>query len=243
MVVAANFTENIHGITFARLVLGEAVDNHLTLNAQALIVDATATAHREHGVQAQISAGYGCCAGGVANAHLAGIEQVVALIDAHIGHLDAHLQCGLRLLPGHGRSLGKVICAPGHLLLVNMVHSAQIEGCACVAHKYIGLGMACQYRSTGRAALVAINHLLGYLLRIGANTIFSDAVVTAHQHHGTFELGGHATGHGSKLLHHLLQLAQILAGLIDAAPASTHAGSCLLIQGRDYNFFHYIYSS
>ena len=124
MVIAAHLAEDIHCVALARLVLSQAIDNYLPFNTHAFIVNAAAAAHRKLGVQTQEGAGDSGGGSGVTNAHLAGIEQIVALVDAHIRHVHAHLERGFRLLLGHGRALGEVFRTPGYLSLVNVVDIA-----------------------------------------------------------------------------------------------------------------------
>ena len=239
MVIAAHLAEHIHCIALHRLILRQAVDNNLTLNFHTFIINTAATANGQQRVNTEISAHNRRCRGCIANAHLAGVKQVIALVNANVSHLHASLEASLCLLARHRRSLRKVIRAPRHLLLVHLRQIAQIKRRACVAHEYISLRMTRQHRCTCRTAHIAVNHLARNLLRISTHAILRNTMVAAHQHHRTLQLLGQlAAGHTGELYHHLLQLAQICSRFIHLRKALAYSLHTLHVQCRNFNFFH-----
>ena len=183
VVIAADLTENVHRITLLRHIFGQTVDNNLTFNLHAFVIDTAATADSQLRVQSQKCAGNSRGRGGIADAHFACIKHIVALVDAHISHFNADSNRFFRLLARHRRSLGKIVRSPGYLFLINLGQIAQIKGSAYIADENIGVRMTSQHGSSGSTAHITVNHLTRNLLRISADAVFRNTVVTAHQNH------------------------------------------------------------
>ena len=105
------------------------------------------------------------------------------MVDAHISHFDANGNSLFGLLTSHSWTLGEVFGSPSYLFLINLGQIAQIKGSAYIADENIGVRMTCQHGGSGSTAHIAVNHLARNLLRISADTVFRNTVVTAHQNH------------------------------------------------------------
>ena len=120
MVIAADLAENVHCIALLRHIFCQAVDNNLTFNLHAFVIDAAAAADSQLRVQSQKGAGNSggrCC---IADTHFTGIKQIIALVDAHISHFDANSNSLFSLLARHSGTLGEVFGSPSHLFLIDL---------------------------------------------------------------------------------------------------------------------------
>ena len=171
--------------------------------------------------------------GGVADAHLPGGDELVPRLDALARQVDAHLDHGPGLLPGHGRTLGDVAGAPAQLAVQHrrMIHLGEHPH---VHRNHLGPRHPGHLVDVAGAPGDAQGHRRGNRgVGLGDPLGHHPVVRTQHQH--TLALGLHLggaqqPGHAG---HHILQLPQTIEGLGYLVPMGAALGHGRLIQGLD----------
>ena len=117
VVVAPHLAQYVHAIARYGLIHFQPLTYHFRFDFHPFIVDTAATACGQFRRQIQEPGGDSCSGGGIGYAHLPGFQQVAPPVDGFVRDPHPRFQCGNSLLFCHGRPLGEIICAPGHLAL------------------------------------------------------------------------------------------------------------------------------
>ena len=128
---AAQFGQDVQRVGGVRPVQLDGGADRLCLAGQAGVGQARPPAGQLRRGPIQQQTGYGGGGGGIADAHLAADQQVVALILQPARLLDAEADGFLRLLPAHGRTGGDISRAAGALMSGHaglVLDHAHVEG-------------------------------------------------------------------------------------------------------------------
>ena len=187
VIIAAHFTEHIQPVPGFRFIYFQSPADHFRFNFQPFIVDAAAPSNRQLGRQIQKACGDSSRRGCIGDSHLSGLQKIATAVNGFIGHTHTGFQRRNSLLTGHRRPPGKILRTPGNLALPHMGKPVQVKIRPYVHHNDIRTGMTGHHIGACRAPAIPVDHLQGHFLGKGADAVFADTVIPAHEQHHRFQ--------------------------------------------------------
>ena len=228
----AQLGEHIQRVSGIGLIPRNAPPDGIQLAGKPRVGKARTTAcHPLHGLTQQ-NRSHGAGGGGVANAHLAGGDEPVAVVRQLPGKGNARPNGLHGLRPAHGRANRKVCCAGCNAAVSHAGHrfarDAHIHG------QHVTMGGAGHLANTGAAHGEVLSHGTGHFLPGLAHALRHHAVVgTEHQHGPAVKAQRRAAGKGGGVFQQGLQRTQPAQGLCKAGPVGVGRRPGGFVRQRD----------
>ena len=214
---AAQLAQNIQGIIGVRAVAGNALPDGVHLAGKTCIgKPRAAPSHGLHRL-CQQHGSHGAGGGGVANAHLAGSHQPVALGSKLPGQGNAPANGFHRLSAGHGGAFGKVRSPGGNAAVPHTGHRCTSD--AHIHRQHIAVHRLCHPADAGTPCGKVFSYGTGHALVGLAYALRYHAVVCAeHRHHPAGKIKLCLAGQRGGVLQQRFQRPQPAQGLSKACP-------------------------